>query len=100
MMSDIEQFGKDIAASSWPPFPENFCGLTELIKRLGNETTRLPMASFDAINSVIDELRALQDGLSQLRYERWKRSEQDVNLFLDLLRGMKTQETKTDNAED
>ncbi len=83
---------------AWFPFPAEFCGLNELIKRLGDETTRLPMASFDT--SVIDELRILQDGLSQLRFDRWKRSEQDVNLFLDLLRGIKTQETRTDNAED
>ena len=79
----------------------DFEGLKVLITRLKEETLRhAGQRSFDAIYDVIDGLNHLEEGLSQLRYERWKRSEQDVNLFLDLLRGMKTQETKTDNAED
>ena len=74
------------------PFPVDFCGLNDLIWRLDDESTRLPTASFDAIDAIIQELYCLQDGLSQLRFDRWRKSEPEIDLFLDLLRGVEAGE--------
>ena len=70
----------------------DFEGLKVLITRLKEETLRhASQRSFDAIYDVIDGLKHLEEGLSQLRYDRWSISEERIDSFIDLLRGMKPQ---------
>ena len=70
----------------------DFEGLKVLITRLKEETLRhASQRSFDAIYEVIDGLNHLEEGLSQLRHDRWSISEERIDSFIDLLRGMKPQ---------
>ena len=67
----------------------DFEGLKVLITRLKEETLRhAGQRSFDAIYDVIDGLNHLEEGLSQLRYDRWSISEEKIDSFIDLLRGV------------
>ncbi|NLZ17120.1 MAG: toprim domain-containing protein [Desulfobulbaceae bacterium] len=71
-------------------FPADFRGLDDLIWRLKYEASYTVVAEYlDTLCDVLQELHCLRDGLSQLRYGRTGKSEQEIDVFLDLLRGVK-----------
>lgn len=77
-------------------FPEDFCGLDELIERLIEEADNAPewSTSDNSIQDIADELYRLQSGLELLRLKRQGKSEEAIDLFLDLLRGFSAEEER------
>lgn len=76
-------------------FPEDFCGLDELIERLIEEADNAPeWSTSDSLQDIADELYRLQDGLELLRLKRQGKSEEAIDLFLDLLRGFSAEEER------
>ena len=78
------------------PFPADFCGLNGLVEDLEDVTWEMEdsatWSALDDIEEVVRELRRLQDGLRQLRHDRAGKGEQEIDSFLDLLRGIKAGE--------
>ena len=77
-------------------FPADFCGLSYLVADLEDVTWEMEdsatWSALDDIEEVVRELRRLQEGLNQLRHGRAGKSEQEIDSFLDLLRGVEAGE--------
>lgn len=68
------------------PFPKDFCGLHDLILRVGVEADiALDKSTQDTLFNIVHEFCRLQNGLNYLRYHRNNKSEKEIDSFLDLL---------------
>ena len=68
--------------------PADFCGLNRLTARLLEQAEDAPYwSTLDELYGIVEGLLRLQSGLLQLRLRRQGKSEEEIDLFLDLLRG-------------